>query len=67
MAEDLPEYMVRYAEVLKRIFTGERDQFGGYGHRDLPDGRTIHVIPLSYGRARIGIGPTGEQWFDDVW
>lgn len=33
--------------------------------RPLPDGRTIYVIPLTFGRARIGIG--NEGGFTDVW
>ena len=30
---------------------------------------TLHawVIPLTYGRARIAIGPPGELWFKDAW
>lgn len=33
--------------------------------RDLPDGRTLYVVPLTFGRARITIGPTGSQFLDD--
>lgn len=36
-----------------------------YYERDLPDGRTITVDPLTYGRARINIGPTNTQFYDD--
>jgi len=33
--------------------------------RWLPDGRAVFVMPLSFGRARIGIG---NQWgVDDAW
>lgn len=35
--------------------------------KDLPDGQTVFVYPLTFGRARISIGPTGEQWFSDSW
>jgi hypothetical protein len=35
--------------------------------RELPDGRTIEVTPLTFGRARLHIGPTGEQWYNDEW
>jgi hypothetical protein len=38
-----------------------------YFKRQLPDGRTIEVVPLTFGRARIYIGPTNEQWYDDGW
>ena len=31
------------------------------------DGREVHIVPLTFGRARIGIGPAGSQCFDDVW
>lgn len=34
--------------------------------RDLEDGRTVMVIPLTYGRARITIG-VGEMTYDDAW
>ena len=33
----------------------------------LADGREIVVIPLTFGRARIGIGPAGEGYLNDVW
>lgn len=33
----------------------------------LPDGRAIVVMPLLFGRARLGIGPAGSGWFSDVW
>lgn len=35
--------------------------------RQLPDNRTIVVHHLTFGRARLSIGPTGEQWFEDGW
>jgi hypothetical protein len=35
--------------------------------KDLPSGKTIYVLPLTFGRARIAIGPTGNFWFDDGW
>jgi hypothetical protein len=35
--------------------------------KELADGRSGFVVPLTFGRARIGIGPTNELWFDDVW
>lgn len=35
--------------------------------RQLDDGRALMVYPLTYGRARLGVGPAGEAWFDDVW
>lgn len=35
-----------------------------YYLRDLDDGRTISVVPLLYGRARVNIGPTGGNYFD---
>lgn len=33
----------------------------------LPDGREACLIPLSYGRARITVGPAGVWWLDDGW
>lgn len=36
--------------------------------RYLPDGRTLYVYPLTYGRARLGVSPPGNtQVFDDEW
>jgi hypothetical protein len=34
--------------------------------RQLPDGRWLEVIPLTYGRARITIGD-GKVFIDDNW
>lgn len=33
----------------------------------LPSGRLIAVIPLTYGRARLHIGPTDKPFYDDGW
>lgn len=38
-----------------------------YFTRDLPGGRTIDVVPLTFGRARLCIGPTGEMFYDNQW
>lgn len=35
--------------------------------RDLGDGRAISVIPLTYDRARITIGPDNLYTYDDGW
>ncbi len=36
--------------------------------RLLDDGRVLHVYPLTFGRARLGISPNaGAGVFDDVW
>lgn len=36
--------------------------------KTLPDGRTIYIYPLTYGRARLGISPPGDTYtFDDEW
>lgn len=40
---------------------------GMYAHRDLDDGRELVVFPLTYGRARIAIGPKQGYVYDDVW
>lgn len=29
--------------------------------------RTAQVYPLTFGRARLSIGPTGTMWYDDGW
>lgn len=33
----------------------------------LPDGRELVVYPLTYGRARLVVGPAGEPFYDDAW
>lgn len=35
--------------------------------RHLPDGRLIDVNPLTFGRARICIGPGDRPVYDDAW
>lgn len=35
--------------------------------RALSGGRAACVFPLLGGRARLGVGPEGEPWFEDVW
>lgn len=43
---------------------------GDDGHlyrRDLGDGRSLFVDPLTFGRARLHIGPTGSAVYDDGW
>jgi hypothetical protein len=37
------------------------------GLRILPDGRALHVYRLTFGRARLGIGPLASLVFDDTW
>lgn len=31
------------------------------------DGRGVFVDLLTFGRARIGVGPADKQWYDDTW
>ena len=35
--------------------------------RLLPDGRRLTVTPLTYGRARLHVGPDGALYYDDEW
>lgn len=35
--------------------------------RDLLDGRTLMAYPITFGRARLSIGPTGGFAYDDTW
>ena len=35
--------------------------------RVLLDGRGLWVYPLTYGRARLVIGPPDVDWYDDGW
>lgn len=34
--------------------------------KELPDGRWLYVVPLTFGRARLTIGPK-EDFYDDGW
>jgi hypothetical protein len=34
--------------------------------RELPDGRLLFVVPLTFGRARLTVG-RGEDTYDDGW
>lgn len=34
---------------------------------DLDDGRVVQVLPLTYGRARLGIGVRGANGYDDAY
>jgi hypothetical protein len=44
--------------------TPEDDQ---YPRRLLPDGRELVVYPLTYGRARLVVGPAGSMFYDNSW
>lgn len=35
--------------------------------RPLGDGRELTVIPLTYGRARLTVGPAGAGYYADAW
>jgi hypothetical protein len=38
-----------------------------YGRRLLPTGMEAVVYPLTYGRARLVVGPPGSMFYDDAW
>lgn len=38
-----------------------------YGLRQLPDGRRLEVIALTYGRARLCVGPPDKPIYDNMW
>lgn len=36
--------------------------------RTLPDGRVVHVYPLTFDRARLGVGTDPERYgYDNEW
>lgn len=35
--------------------------------RILPDGRQLTVEPLTFGRARLSVGPVNSMVYDDQW
>lgn len=45
----------------------QADAEGHLAVRDLGDGRTLYVDPLTFGRARLLIGPTGTCFYSDGW
>lgn len=38
-----------------------------YPSLPLPDGRRAWVFPLTFGRARIGVGRSEDHALDDIW
>jgi hypothetical protein len=40
--------------------------FECFAEKSLPNGKVGLVYPLSFGRARLGVGPAGSIGFDDV-
>lgn len=40
---------------------------GSLAWRLLPDGRLATIIPLTFGRARLTVGPANELWYADGW
>lgn len=35
--------------------------------KTLPDGRVVDIQQLTFGRARLVVGPPGEPYYDDGW
>lgn len=33
----------------------------------LPDGRAVFIDHLTFGRARLSVGPPDAIWYDDGW
>lgn len=42
------------------------DEDGFIAKKEVGD-KLICVMPLLFGRARIGVGPKDANWFDDSW
>lgn len=40
---------------------------GFLADRVLPDGRWLTLVPLTFGRSRLCIGPKGADHYDDGW
>jgi hypothetical protein len=43
------------------------DENGFIAVRMLPDGRALTVVPLTYGRARLCLGPGDLMTYTDAW
>jgi hypothetical protein len=43
------------------------DESGFLAVRMLPDGRALAVVPLTYGRARLCLGPGDLMTYTDAW
>lgn len=41
--------------------------FDYFARKAFADGREALVYPLTYGRAKLGIGPAGKVWLDEEW
>lgn len=41
--------------------------FPGYTRRYLDNGRVIDMMPLTYNRWRLGVGPSNTYVYDDVY
>lgn len=42
-------------------------RLGSLHTRVLEDGRELTVYPMTFGKARLCIGPAGEPFYDDGW
>jgi hypothetical protein len=50
-----------------RRITGTLDSEGFAYRRELPGGKMVAVMPLTFGRGQLGIGRADAQEFADVW
>jgi hypothetical protein len=53
-------------EIVHLLVEAYARSFDRYA-RDLGDGREATIVPLTFGRARICIGPKGGPTYDDGW
>lgn len=72
--EQLTVYFVLWGREVYAMFGHEVEQMAEIStelppalERNLGDGRSVYLLPLLPGGARLAIGPTGQPWYDDVW
>jgi len=51
---------------IRLLELGEEERPHVFVRRDLLDGRIADLVPLTFGRARINVGPAGSLGYDDA-
>lgn len=65
MSEMTPEQAEMAKQLLIDMILAASDQ--PIAEKDLGNGKRLTIFPLTFGRARLGIGPVGEGYNDDEW
>ncbi len=57
-------------ERIEDVHTDDHPVYGTYGtqhlgYRDVEGDKTVFLLPMTYGKVRLAIGPTNEGFLDD--